>query len=163
MSSTLTESTGQKAGEMDAFDPRFNIGQGLLGGVRWFDESLQSLLEAEGFPRASRTQSMLLGSIDIEGGTSASELARRVGVTRQAVHQEVRRLADLGLLEQRPDPDNRAAKRVCLTDYGLAATRAALKAIQQIEQTLAERLGARRLSQLRRTLFADWGPALGGD
>ncbi|MGZ0237224.1 MarR family transcriptional regulator [Streptomyces sp. CPS1] len=39
-----------------------------------------------------------------EEGTTVSELARRMGVTRRTVHQAVRELAEMGRLDQLPDP-----------------------------------------------------------
>ncbi|WP_435642293.1 helix-turn-helix domain-containing protein [Streptomyces sp. H49] len=39
-----------------------------------------------------------------EEGTTVSELARRMGVTRRTVHQAVRELAEMGRLDQLSDP-----------------------------------------------------------
>ena len=100
---------------------------------------------------------MVFAYLDADG-TRPSELARRIGVTRQAVHQTVNELVEMGLVELAPDPTNRRAKLVTLTPYGQRNVEAALKAFADIEAELASRIGAERVQELRKTLESDWGP-----
>lgn len=134
-----------------------NLGRLLLGGFRWFDESLRLTLAARGGPTVTRAQSMLFAHLDRDG-TRSSELARRLDVSRQAVHQVVRELEQLGLVEQIDDPSNRSAKLVRLTTTGARHVEEALAAFADIEAALADRIGNAAAAAIRAGLHADWGP-----
>ena len=58
--------------------------------------------------------------------------------------------------EVRDDPERRNAKIVTYTEKGRQVNRAGARIIEQIEQRLAERLGAGRLEALRELLAEDW-------
>ena len=57
----------------------------LLQGFYWFDEGLQNYLQARGWPVVSRPQSMVMANI-VLGVRRPSDIARRLGVSRQAIH-----------------------------------------------------------------------------
>lgn len=133
-----------------------NLGQLLLRAFRWMDDSLRATLEVRGWPQITPAQSLLFANLDAEG-TRTSELARRLGVSRQAVHQTVRELERLGFVEQIPDPTNASAKLVCLTEAGRHNVAAALQAFQDLEAVLAQRIGEGRMASLRAVLERDWG------
>jgi DNA-binding MarR family transcriptional regulator len=134
-----------------------NLGQLLLQAFRWFDESLVSALHAAGWPEVTRAHSLVFAQLDPAGRRTA-EIARRAGVSRQAVHQTVRELRRLGLVELVPDPGNRSAKLVVATERGRQSTRVALATLAALEVELTRRLGRRRVQALREALEADWGP-----
>jgi DNA-binding MarR family transcriptional regulator len=136
-----------------------NLGQLLLRAFRWFDESLVSALHAAGWPEVTRAHSLVFAQLG-PGGTRTAEIARRAGVSRQAVHQSVRELQRLGLVELVPDPANRSAKLVVATDRGRQSTRVALATLAALEVELTRRLGRRRVQALREALEADWGPII---
>ena len=136
-----------------------NLGQLLLRAFRWFDESLVSALHAAGWPEVTRAHSLVFAQLG-PAGTRTAEIARRAGVSRQAVHQTVRELQQLGLVELVPDPANRSAKLVVATDRGRESTRVALATLAALEVELTHRLGRRRVQALREALEADWGPIL---
>lgn len=139
------------------------IGQLLLQGFRWFDASLLKSLKARGWPEQTRPQSMLFANLDIESGTRSSELARRIGVSRQAVHQTVRELEALNLVQLAPDPSNQSAKLVQLTDRGLKIVEDAIRVFTDIEKQLGDRIGEDNIVLLRQVLEEDWGSPIGGD
>jgi DNA-binding MarR family transcriptional regulator len=89
--------------------------------------------------------------IDVEG-SRLTDLAERAGLTKQAVGEVVSDLEALGYLERVPDPGDRRAKIVRLTDTGLDATEAAGRIFADIERRWAERFGEERLAVLRGTL-----------
>jgi len=134
-----------------------NLGRLLLLGFRWFDDGLRRNLAAQGWPPVSSGQSLIFAYLD-PGGTTISELARRIGVSRQAVHQLTTTLATAGLVELRPCPADARAKLVVLTAQGRRSVPAALALFDQLEQLLAARIGKRRAADLRAALEADWGP-----
>ena len=132
------------------------LGQLLLQAFRWFDESLRLSLAARGWPPHTHAQSLVFAHIDRQG-TRISELARRVGVSRQAMHRTVGELVTLGVMELAPDPTNRSARLVILTEQGKANIEAALKVFADLEAGLATRLGQENIASLRATLEAGWG------
>lgn len=128
----------------------------LLRGYRWFEDALLNRLQAAGWPEITRAHSLVFAHLDLEG-TRTSELARRIGISRQAVHQTVGELAELGLVEVVPDPVSRRAKLVVLTPLGRKTVQSAHAIFQELEDALAERIGRTRVAELRRALEADWG------
>ncbi len=61
-------------------------------------------------------------------------------------------LEERGYLERRPDPTDRRAALVCLTERGWAQIRAALAIIAGLEQEWTTALGEQRMEQLRELL-----------
>jgi DNA-binding MarR family transcriptional regulator len=136
-----------------------NLGQLLLRAFRWFDESLIAALHAAGWPELTRAHSLVFAQLD-PGGTRTAEIARRAGISRQAVHQTVQELQRLGLVRLVPDPTNRSAKLVVATDRGRDSIGVAKTTLAKLEGELAQRLGRDQVQALRQALEADWGPTI---
>ncbi len=71
----------------------------------------------EGPPMTS-TQRLALFETLIGGPLRLSELAERMGITAPTASRAVDGLVDLGLLERLPDPNDRRAVRIDLTEPG---------------------------------------------
>ncbi|WP_447037735.1 MarR family winged helix-turn-helix transcriptional regulator [Streptomyces sp. DSM 118878] len=136
---------------------RHNLPQLLGDARRWFDEGLLAAMEADGSAPVSPTQVQLFAVLDDEG-TTVSELARRMGVTRQTAHQAVHGLVAAGLLEQVPDPASARQRLIRRTADGERAHRTAHAVLDRMEDTLAERIGKDLADTLRAALEAPWGP-----
>lgn len=139
----------------------------LLGEARrWFDEGLLAALEVRRAEQVSTTQLQLFAVLD-EEGTTVSELARRMGVTRQTAHQATHSLVAAGLLEQAPDPGSARRKLIRRTAAGRRAHDEATAILGELERVLAARIGADGVRALRDALEQPWGsPAVlpeGGD
>jgi DNA-binding MarR family transcriptional regulator len=135
-----------------------NLPQLLGDARRWFDEALLAALDEAGASQVSPTQLGLFSVLD-EDGTTVSELARRMGVTRQTAHQAVHGLVHLGLLEQAPDPASARRRLIRRTPEGQRAHERADLVLRRLEETLAERIGRDTVAALRAALEAPWGPA----
>lgn len=85
-------------------------------------------------------------------GDRPSELAARLGISKQSLSYLLRELERLGYLERRPDPADLRAKRIVVTRRGKAAIAVIRSAVVELEQEWAEQLGARRFAQLRSLL-----------
>jgi DNA-binding MarR family transcriptional regulator len=85
-------------------------------------------------------------------GARASDMAARAGITRQSMGEIIRELVELGLLEMQPDPTDGRAKVVTFTEAGLELTRGGLEHIIDLEQALADELGAEDYETARRVL-----------
>lgn len=148
MSSNLTK--------QDSTQDQAPLGRLLLEGFRWFDRSLTMSLAEAGLPALTAAQSLVFPNLD-RGGTSISELSRRLGVTRQAAHQTVRELVKKGLLDIAVDPADARAQLVTLSDSGAKSVAVAIGMFDQIEKRLAGRIGDDELTALRSALEQDWG------
>ncbi len=135
--------------------------RGLLRAYYWMDESLQNGLQQAGYQPRTRTQTMILINIS-NGITRAAELARVLGVSRQAIQQQINELERDDLVTQIPDPNDRRANRIVFSERGSQLINSALATLRQSEQVLAIRLGYETVSSLRSALMADWGPIIGG-
>ena len=87
--------------------------------------------------------------LEIEDGLRLSDLAIRAGITPQSMGELVDDLEVKGYVERRPDPDDRRAKRIYLTDRGLKNARVAKRATADVENYLAELLGEQHYDLLR--------------
>lgn len=85
-------------------------------------------------------------------GSRLTELAERAQITKQSMGYLVDYLEQRGYLERRPDPTDRRATLVCLTDRGWAQIYAAMAVIRVIEEEWTRALGERRVDQLRKLL-----------
>lgn len=87
------------------------------------------------------------------GGSRLTDLAERAQMTKQSMGYLVDHLEQRGYLERRPDPSDRRAALISLTDRGWEQVRAALAIIAAIEEEWAGELGPRRMQQLRELLL----------
>jgi DNA-binding MarR family transcriptional regulator len=79
----------------------------------------------------------------IEGdGIRCSDLARRLGVTKQAAQQLTAEIEALGYVERVPDPSDGRARIIRLTAKGWQSWLAGLRASKQMEARLRASLGA---------------------
>src|SRR5437868_11302144 len=86
------------------------------------------------------------------GGSRLTDLAERAQITKQSMGYLVDYLEQRGYLERRPDPSDRRAALISLTDRGWEQVRAALRIIATIEEEWASGLGQPRMQQLRELL-----------
>ncbi|MBY4638285.1 MarR family transcriptional regulator [Sphingopyxis sp. XHP0097] len=122
----------------------------------WLDEGLQARLRARGWPDISRPQSMVMTNI-VTGVVRPSDIARNLGLSRQAVHNTINQMVDLGIVQLAPDPTDRRHMIVSLTETGARMRQDAQRAMDGLGDQLAERLGHDRFDALLAALEADWG------
>lgn len=133
---------------------RASTAQLLFQAARRLNEHALGRVRAEtGRSNLRPAHTQLFAHIDLDG-TRLTELATRVGVTKQAVAQLVDELESMGTLERRPDPDDRRAKRIAFSEQGRRNLLHGLGLLDLIEVDLASALGARRVRELNRTLLA---------
>jgi|SRR5688572_15203065 DNA-binding MarR family transcriptional regulator len=102
-------------------------------------------------PQVRPAHTALFPHLDFEG-IRLTELAAKVGVTKQAVGQLVDDLAELGMVERVSDPDDSRAKRIRFSRRGYAALMHGLGVLGEVQETLVEAVGARRMRRLHETL-----------
>ena len=112
---------------------------------------LQERIKAAGFTDQRLAHNAVFAHIPPEGITLA-DLARRAGMTKQAMSELVLDLEGKGYLTRRTDDQDRRLKIIELSERGWAAVRTALRAFEEMEQDLERTLGTEELRNFRRTL-----------
>lgn len=122
----------------------------------WLDEGLQARLHDHGWPDVNRPQSMVMTNI-VSGVVRPSDIARNLGVSRQAIHSTINQMVGLGIVQLEVDPDDRRHMIVSLTDLGARMRKDAQRSMDALTAQIAERLGQDRFDALLDALEADWG------
>lgn len=86
-------------------------------------------------------------------GARPTDVAARVGVSKQALNYLLRELERLRYLELEPHLDDLRSKRIVLTERGVAAVGVIREAVGEVEAAWAEQLGPKRFVQLRELLL----------
>ena len=99
-----------------------------------------------GYPR-------LLGNLDT-GGTRLSALARRMGVSRQAVAQLVTEIEKAGFVTRAPDPDDGRGVVISFTPMGRETLEMAVEVMTAIERDYAAIISQSGMNDLKGMLKA---------
>jgi DNA-binding MarR family transcriptional regulator len=143
-------------GNVTAEDDIRHLLLSLLQGFYWFDEGLQNYFQARGWPSVTRPQSMVMANIAL-GVRRPSEIARRLGVSRQAIHATLGQMSELGIVALRDDPTTGRVKEVVVTELGERMRRDAQRAMVLMGEELGRRLGRSPLLKAAHLLNEDWG------
>jgi DNA-binding MarR family transcriptional regulator len=128
------------------------IGHTLMKAARLFNE--QSIAELQKtHPEVRQVHTLVLPHLDF-AGTRLTTLAERAGVTKQFMGQIVDEMEAMGVLERRPDPDDRRAKLVFFTEAGRQSLFTGLATLARVEAELAAEVGEARMVALREGLDA---------
>jgi len=128
----------------------------LLQAFFWFDDGLQSYLQARGWSQVTRPQSMVMSNVVI-GVHKPSDIARNLGISRQAVHTTINQMVELGMLELRDDDEDGRAKIVALTPLGAQMREDANRVMGDLQAELRRRIGSRNVDNLMKAFSQDWG------
>ena len=124
----------------------------------WMEAQLYDGADAEGYGYVTPAMSRMFGLMGKEP-VSLSELARRLIVSRQAVHQMANEAVRHGLVELVDSPTNKRVRLVRFTPKGEAMFDCGTRTLARIEQGLIERLGGEDVETLRCILAKEWeGP-----
>ena len=134
---------------------RPNLKQLLIARADWFARELEDEISLTEYSDLSPAESRLLAHMAGKPCNMA-ELARRLGVSQQAVHKTVSGLSGRGILTLTDDPDRGNAKLVLYTDLGRQVNRAGARIIERIEERIATKIGPEALEQLRELLARPW-------
>lgn len=129
---------------------------GFASGI--FNDRVIGEIQRRGHPEVGLPHSRLTRSIDLEG-TRITVLARRAGVTKQAMGKLVQEMSELGYVRTIPDPTDGRAKLVTYTRRGLVLARHIVEAAEVVEGQYEAVLGRRRLRELR-ALLAELVPRI---
>jgi DNA-binding MarR family transcriptional regulator len=122
----------------------------------WLDEGLQARLHDHGWPDVNRPQSMVMTNI-VSGIVRPSDIARNLGVSRQAIHSTINQMVKLGIVQLEVDPADRRHMIVSLTDLGARMRKDAQRSMDELTAQIAAVLGQDKFDALLAALEADWG------
>ena len=131
---------------------RDNLGYLLAKASQRWNEQLQQGFAEAGFPEVRASYGSVLIPLIEEDGLRMGEIARRARLSKQTMTTMVRLCERDGLVERRPDPDDRRATRVHLTDKARRFQPAAERVLGRLEREAIGALGERRIAALRRSL-----------
>ena len=112
---------------------------------------MRAAFAAAGFDGIRPAQAVALVPL-AAGGLHASDLADRLGVSRQAVAQVITALERHGYVTRESNPDDARTRIIELTERGRQVLRLMRTNAVDLERKWEEVLGERRLTELRRTL-----------
>jgi DNA-binding MarR family transcriptional regulator len=104
--------------------------------------------------RGLRSSQIRLLSLTPPDGMRVTDLAERVGMTKQALGEFANALEERGLLESLRDPADRRVRILRLTPDGRAAVTASERLIDEIEREWRQRVGPETWDALRAALLA---------
>jgi len=107
---------------------------------------------AAGFPELKQAHNAVFGTLSGSHGNHTADMAARAGITRQSMGEVVRDLMSLGIVEMMVDPEDRRAKLVTYTDYGLAFARGGRQHIADLEERFATEFGEDEYALVRDVL-----------
>jgi DNA-binding MarR family transcriptional regulator len=138
--------------------PGYELPLLLLAGFRALIDELHAELARQGHPDVRPAYGFAMQAIGADGA-SASEVGRRLGVSKQAAGKTIDRLEELGYAERVDDPADGRRKLVRLTRYGIEALGRSAAIFEELRSRWAATLGADRLADLEDALRAMVGPA----
>jgi DNA-binding MarR family transcriptional regulator len=134
--------------------PRTSLSSMLVDAQRWLTAAERA--NSGRSTGLARSHSLVFAHLDADG-TRPAEIARRAGISRQAVGQTVAQMKSQGLVKLAPDPTNRRARLVQPTANGRKALERTGSGSSAAEKVLSRRIGAARVKSLREALEQDWG------
>ncbi len=131
---------------------RAHIGRALAR-VYWaFEAEFERRIRPLGFEDYRASDVQVIARLPQGTGARITDLAKRAGVTKQAIGKVVRSLEERGYVERQEDEVDARAQRIVLTRRGFAFLAAARGVIEELEGEWADVLGERGFAQLKRTL-----------
>jgi DNA-binding MarR family transcriptional regulator len=132
-------------------DERPNLGILLREPFQEVVRRVSAGLAEAGFDDLRPAHTAVFQHIQAEG-SHLTDLAVRAQITKQSMSYLVDQLEHRGYLERRPDPNDRRATLICLTERGWDQVRTALALIAALEAEWTEKLGEERIEELRAAL-----------
>jgi DNA-binding MarR family transcriptional regulator len=131
--------------------PGFELALRLLLGFRVLIDELHAELARQGHPELRPMHGFVFQAIG-PGGSTAAELGRTLGISKQAAGKTIDSLERLGYVERGPDPADARRKVVLLTSRAVDALERSARIFDDLRARWAGVIGAERLSALEADL-----------
>jgi len=123
----------------------------LLGGFRTLADSATVALAARGYEDVRPVHDFALQAIR-SGADNASELGRRMSVTKQSAAKTIAVLEERGYVAREPDPTDRRRMHLRVTERGLAMQREGEAIFDDLRRRWEKEVGAEAVAELERTM-----------
>jgi DNA-binding MarR family transcriptional regulator len=130
--------------------PGYELPLLLFRGFRALVDELHAELARQGHPDLRPMHGFVFQAIG--GGTTAAELGRRLGISKQAAGKIIDGLVELGYVERGADPDDARRKLARLTDRGFDCLARSARIFDELRAGWAARLGPGRLRAMEHDL-----------
>ncbi|SDO86753.1 DNA-binding transcriptional regulator, MarR family [Nakamurella panacisegetis] len=117
--------------------------------TRLLMQAEEPLLEANGI---TMWEYVVLNALTAGGAATQLELSGRTGRDKTRLIEHLDRLESAGLLTRRPDPADRRARIIEITDAGRGVVRRCASAIRTMEDALLQQFSAAERDGFRRVL-----------
>lgn len=124
-----------------------NLALLMLGGFRKLVDAAVVELAERGFDDVRVSENFAMRAIEA-GADGASELGRRMSVTKQAAAKIIEGLVERGYVVREPDPDDARRKRLALTALGSDLLRQGEDVFNQLRASFARQIGRQQLQAL---------------
>ncbi|MFC7591757.1 MarR family winged helix-turn-helix transcriptional regulator [Nonomuraea antimicrobica] len=129
----------------------FELPLRLLLAFRMLIDELHAELARQGHPDMRPMHGFVMQAIGPDG-TTAVELGRTLGVSKQAAGKTIDALERVGYAERTTDPHDTRRKLVRLTPYGMEALHLSARIFDTLRGRWADELGEERLTALESDL-----------
>ncbi|MEM6822645.1 MAG: MarR family winged helix-turn-helix transcriptional regulator [Verrucomicrobiota bacterium] len=146
----------EKASEKPESSGELTLAQLIGRADLWLKKKLLKALEQGNHQGLSQADVLMLANLNC-GRTYPSEVARRIGVTRQAVYKMLKNLKQQGIISLEPDTERLNSKVIVITPKGETLIREAVEILKDIENELRALLPPESVDQLRAILEQNWG------
>jgi DNA-binding MarR family transcriptional regulator len=141
------------ATESSADPPGYELPLRLLLGFRTIIDALHAELARRGHAELRPMHGFVFQAIGVDG-TTAVDLGRRLGISKQAAGKTIESLERLGYVQRGADPADRRSKIVRLTSRGIDALRQSAEIFDELRARWAQTIGPQRLRSLEDDLRA---------
>lgn len=131
--------------------PGTDLAHLLLSGFRALTDQVTAKLMERGYEEIRPVHGLALRTL-IAGADNASELGRRMSVTKQAAAKTIAALQARNYVAGEPDPADKRRTRLYVTDHGRAMLREGEAIFDELRREWEERVGAKRLAEFENTL-----------
>lgn len=125
----------------------------LFAGFRAVIDELHAELARRGFPEMRPGHGFAMQAIGLDGAT-ATELGRRLGISKQAAGKTAERLEELGFAVRRTDSADHRRKLIRLTPRGTESLALSAEILEGIRARWVRALGPDRVDGLESSLRA---------
>ncbi len=118
---------------------------------RDFERRIWERLASRGYPDIRPSHSAVFANLGL-GAVRVTELAKRARVTQQAMGKMLKELERMGYVVRDPDPSDRRAIEIHLTQRGIELAADSLQVVDEVYALYAAKIGAKKLSELEERL-----------
>ncbi len=123
----------------------------LLGGFRVLADRTTDELAARGYQDYRPVHDFALSAI-LAGADNASELGRRMSVSKQAAAKTIAALEERNYVSRKPDSTDGRRMRLQVTEHGLAIMREGAAIMDELRRQWEQQVGAGPMAQFEDTL-----------